>query len=66
MTKIIKIEGMMCGHCTARVEKMLSAIDGVDSVKASVENKEAIVEMSKEISEDIIRKTIEDCGFSVV
>lgn len=66
MTKTVKIDGMMCGHCTARVEKMLSAIDGIDSVKASVENKEAVIEMNKEIADGVIRKVIENCGYKVI
>lgn len=66
MTKTVKIDGMMCGHCTARVEKALSAIDGIDSVKASVEDKNAVIEMSKEVSDEIIRKAIEDCGYTVM
>lgn len=66
MTKTVKIDGMMCGHCTARVEKALSSIEGIESVKASVEDKNAVIEMSKEVSDEIIRKAIEDCGYTVM
>ena len=37
MTKIMKIEGMMCGHCEARVKKVLEALDGVEQAEVSHE-----------------------------
>ena len=47
MKKVLSIEGMMCGHCQAHVEKALKAMDGVTSVEVSLENKNATVELSK-------------------
>lgn len=64
MTKTLKIEGMMCGHCEAHVTKALMAIDGVTDVKASHETNTAVVTMEKEIPEEILKKTVEDCDYT--
>ncbi len=61
--KII-IEGMMCGHCKAHVEKALGALQGVEKLEVSLENKCAVVEGS--VSKDACRKAIEDAGYKVV
>ena len=63
--KEILIDGMMCENCTARVKKVLSALDEVESVDVSLENKKAIIKTSKEIENSIIKETIEDIGFTV-
>ena len=65
MTKNIIIEGMSCGHCSGRVEKALNALDGV-TAKVSLADKTATVQLSKEISDEQLRKTIEDAGYQVV
>lgn len=65
MTKKIIIEGMSCGHCSGRVEKALNALDGV-TAKVSLADKTATVQLSKEISDEQLRKTIEDAGYQVV
>lgn len=65
MTKNIIIEGMSCGHCSGRVEKALNALDGV-TAKVSLADKTATVQLSKEISDEQLRKTIEDVGYQVV
>ncbi len=64
MTKVIKISGMACGHCTARVEKALLETEGVKSVVMSLEDGTATVET--EIDIDILIKTVEDAGYSVI
>jgi Cu+-exporting ATPase len=65
MTKTILIEGMSCGHCTSRVEKALNGLDGVTVKSVSVDNKNAIVEVNN-VSEDLLKETVEDMGFDVL
>lgn len=66
MTKTMKIEGMMCGHCEARVQKALEALDGVESAEVSHEKGEAVVTMSSEVSDEVLRKAVEDQDYKVV
>lgn len=66
MTKTIKIEGMMCSHCEAAVKKALEAIDGVASAEASHENKTAVVTLSKDVPDDVLKKTVEDKDYTVL
>lgn len=63
--KTIFIEGMSCGHCSKRVEKTLKSINGVKSVSVSLEEKKAEVILKKDISDEILKTTIEDIGFEV-
>lgn len=65
MEKIILIEGMMCGHCTGRVEKALNELDGV---KASVnlEAKSAFVTLSKEINDEMLKNAVTSAGYEVI
>ena len=65
MKKVLSIEGMMCGHCQAHVEKALKAMDGVTSVEVSLENKNATVELSKDISDAEFKAVIEDAGYEL-
>lgn len=65
MTKTIKIEGMMCNHCTGRVSQLLNDMDGVTAV-VSLENKNAVVTLTKEISDETLAKVITDAGYEVV
>ena len=66
MEKTIKIEGMMCPHCEARVKQKLEELDGVLEVIASFEEKKATVKLNKDVSLDILVKTIEDQGYKVI
>ena len=66
MEKIIKIEGMMCGHCEAHVKKALEVLEGVEQANVSHEAGTAIVTMTADISEDILKKTVEEEGYKVV
>ncbi|MDO5388763.1 MAG: heavy metal translocating P-type ATPase [Clostridia bacterium] len=61
--KKISIEGMMCGHCVAHVEKALKSVEGVTEVKVSLENKCA--EVSGDVSDDALKKAVEDAGYEV-
>ncbi len=66
MEKIMKIEGMMCEHCEGRVKKVLESIDGVTSAIPSHKEGNAIVTMSKEVSDDILKKAVEDQDYKVL
>ena len=63
--KEISIEGMMCEHCKMHVEKALSAIEGVEKVEVSLENKNAKIETSKEIDNETIEKAVKEAGYTV-
>ena len=65
MTKTLNIEGMMCPHCEARVKKCLEAIDGVSSADVSYQEDRATVTLSKDVSDDVLKKTVEDAGYTV-
>ena len=65
MTKTMKIEGMMCGHCEAAVKKALEALDQVASAEVSHEAGTAVVTLSGEISDDVLKKTVEDKDYTV-
>lgn len=64
--KVIEIEGMSCNHCKMSVEKVLGSLDGVESVEVSLENKNAKITCSKELSDDKIKEAIKEEGFEVV
>lgn len=61
----MKIEGMMCSHCEATVKKALEAIDGVESAEVSHEAGTAIVTMSKEVSNDVLKSAVEAKDYNV-
>ena len=65
MEKKLIIEGMMCGHCEARVKKVLEELDGVKEAKVSHEHGTAVVSMTEEISNDVLIKTVTDQGYEV-
>ena len=65
MERIIKIEGMACGHCSGRVEKALNAVEGISAV-VDLEGKKAIVTLSKEIADSELKAIVEDAGYEVV
>jgi len=64
-TKTIFIEGMSCNHCKMSVEKALNSLEGVTKAEVNLENKNAIIEASKEIEKSKIIKVIEEAGFEV-
>lgn len=66
MTKTIGIEGMACGHCSARVQKTLEQLQGVGSVSVSLEEKKATITTNGEVKEDVIRQAITEAGYEVV
>lgn len=66
MKKTIKIEGMMCMHCEARVKTALEALEGVDSAEVSHEKGTAVVTLSKDVPDDFLKETVEVQGYKVV
>ena len=66
MTKTMKIEGMMCGHCEATVKKALEAIDGVNSAEVSHEAGTAVVELSEGVQDEVLQKAVEDKDYKVL
>lgn len=66
MEKTVKIEGMMCGHCEARVKKCLEGIAGVNEAIVSHETGTATIISNKEIADDVIKSTIEEQGYTVL
>ena len=65
MEKTILVEGMMCMHCEATVKKALEAIDGVESAVASHEAGTAVVQLSKDVADEVLTKAIEDKDYAV-
>ena len=65
MTKTIKIEGMMCGHCEATVKKALEALSQVDSAEVSHTAGTAVVTLNADVSDDVLKKTVEDRDYKV-
>ena len=65
MKKVITVEGMMCGHCTGRVQKALEAVEGVAGVTMSLEDKTAAVELSAEVADDVLKAAVADAGYEV-
>ena len=66
MTKTMKIEGMMCGHCEARVKKTLEGIEGVTGAEVSHEKGTAVVTLEKEIADSVLKEAVEAQDYKVV
>ena len=66
MEKTMKIEGMMCGHCEARVKKCLEALPQVDEAVVSHETGTAVVKLNSEIADEVLKKTVEDQDYKVL
>ena len=65
MKKEMIVEGMSCMHCSGRVEKALNEIDGV-SAKVDLEKKTAYVDLTKDVSDEVLSKAVTDAGYDVV
>ena len=66
MKKSMKIEGMMCGHCSGRVKKVLEALPEVEIAEVSHEEGTAIVTLNAELSDEVLTKTVEDQDYKVL
>ena len=65
MTKTMNIEGMMCGHCEARVKKALEALAGVERAEVSHEKGTAVVSMSADVADDTLKEAVEAQDYKV-
>ena len=65
MKKTLNVEGMMCGHCEARVKKALEALPEVDEAVVSHEAGTAIVTLNAEVADDVLKKAVEDQDYKV-
>ena len=65
MTKTMKIEGMMCPHCSGRVEKVLNALEGVTAT-VDLHGGTASITCETSVTDELLRKTVEDAGYDVV
>lgn len=65
MNKVVLIEGMMCGHCTGRVQKALEEISGVESVTMSLENKSAEVVLNEQVTDEMLKTAVTEAGYEV-
>ncbi len=65
MTKTMKINGMMCGHCEAAVKKALEAVEGVESAQVSHEEGTAIVTLQSDVADEVLKKAVEDKDYEV-
>lgn len=65
MKKVLDIEGMMCQHCVAHVNKALNGVEGVEAVEVSLENKNAAVTLAADVSDDALVKAVVDAGYEV-
>ena len=65
MTKTMKIDGMMCGHCEARVKKTLEALEGVESAAVSHTDGTAIVTLNTPVDDAVLKKAVEDKDYTV-
>ena len=66
MTKTMKIEGMMCPHCEARVKKALEAIDGVTEAVPSHESNTGVVTLSKDVANEVLKAAVEAQDYPVL
>ena len=65
MTKTLKIEGMMCGHCEMHAKKALEALDGVTKAEVSHKTGTAVVTLEKEVSDDALKQAVAEQGYEV-
>jgi copper ion binding protein len=63
--KTLQIKGMSCGHCVARVEKVLNSIDGVEA-KVDLNSNSAKLSLSKDVSYETLKATVDNIGYEVV
>ncbi len=66
MTKTMNIEGMMCEHCEATVKKTLEAIEGVEIANVSHKKGTAVVELTSDVADEVLKKAVEDKDYKVI
>ena len=66
MKKVLVIEGMMCMHCKANVEKLLLAVEGVSAVNVSLEEKSATVKLTADVADEALITPVNEAGYKVI
>lgn len=66
MKKTVYIDGMMCSHCTAHVQKALGALDGVESVEVSLDDKKAVLTLNKNVDDAVITAAVREAGYEPI
>ena len=66
MKKVMHIEGIMCGHCEARIKSALEAVEGVEHAEVSHTKGTAVVKLSADVSDEVLTKAVEDQDYKVV
>ena len=66
MKKTLKVEGMMCPHCEAHTKKALEALDGVTEAVADHKAGTAIVTLTADVADDVLKAAVEDAGYTVL
>lgn len=65
MKKVLTVEGMMCAHCQAHVQKALEGVEGVKQAEVDLEKKRAFVTLIKEVSNEALTAAVEEAGYTV-
>ena len=65
MTKVLKVEGMMCAHCQAHVTKALEAVDGVKAVSVDLAAGQARVELAGDVADGVLADAVTAAGYTV-
>ncbi len=65
MKKQINIEGMSCEHCVRHVKEALNGVSGVGGVQVDLEGKNAVVEISDTVTDEVLKAAIEEVGYDV-
>jgi Cu2+-exporting ATPase len=63
MEKTINVEGMMCNHCVAHVTKALEGVEGVEKARVSLDDKNAVVELSSDVDDQALIDAVVDAGY---
>lgn len=66
MQKVVTVEGMMCGHCQAHVEKALKGVTGVADCKVDLEAKKATVTLKEDVADDVLMNAVKEAGYEPV
>ena len=65
MNKVLHVQGMMCAHCQARVQKALSEVEGVSACQVDLDAKTATCVLDKPVDNAVLKKAVEDAGYEV-
>ena len=66
MKKVLVVEGMMCAHCQAHVQKALASLEGVTSAEVDLEAKQATVTMDAEVADQVLMDAVTEAGYTPV